>query len=135
MDKVPPSNTHTKVFYHPIEVAIRWTGLLRFEPRILPMLHAQDGLPEHADLPRWSQLRLNLARLRDALVNHDLPYGKNSITCDDVSLLDSPDLTVRHVDLKAWMIRVILTSGLPFSSMPSSATCIPLSVWMRCRRY
>ena len=105
MDKVHPLNTHTKVFYRPIEAAVRWTGLQRHEAHILGLLHERNGLPEHADLPRWLQLRLNLARLRDALVNHDLPYGKNGITCDDTSLLESPDLTVRHVDLKMWMIR------------------------------
>ncbi|ERY96141.1 hypothetical protein [Pseudomonas aeruginosa] len=105
MDKVLPANTHTKVFYRPLEAAIRWTGLLRYEARILRMLHEHDALPDNTDLPRWPQLRLNLERLHDALVNGDLPYGKNGITCDDPSLLDSPDLTVRHVDLKVWMIR------------------------------
>lgn len=105
MDKVLPANTHTKVFYRPIEAAIRWAGLLRHEARILRMVHGHDALPEHTNVPDWSQLRLNVERLRDALVNGDLPYGKNGITCDDTSLLDSPDLTVRHVDLKVWMIR------------------------------
>ncbi|EIF29938.1 hypothetical protein BCh11DRAFT_05398 [Burkholderia sp. Ch1-1] len=105
MDKVLPANTHTKVFYRPLEAAIRWTGLLRYEVRILRMFHEHGALPDNTDLPRWPQLRLNVERLRDALVNRDLPYGKNGITCDDPTLLDSPDLTVRHIDLKAWMIR------------------------------
>lgn len=105
MDNTHSSNARTKVFYRPIEAAIRWTELLRFEQRIMRMLENSYVLPTHADFPRWSQLCLNYERLHDALVNHDLPYGNNGITCDDPSLLDSPDLTVRHVDLKGWMSR------------------------------
>ncbi|WP_175687207.1 hypothetical protein [Burkholderia multivorans] len=104
MDRPHSLHAHTKVFYRPIEAAIRWTGLLRFEQRILQRLEKPNALPEHADVPRWSQLRLNLERLCDALVNHDLPYGKDGVTCTDVALLDAPDLTIRHVDLKSWML-------------------------------
>ncbi|MDN7676092.1 hypothetical protein QZM22_27260 [Burkholderia oklahomensis] len=135
MGKLHLLRAHTKVFYRPIEAAIRWTGLLRFEQRILRVLKQHNGLPEHADFPRWSQLCLNLERLRDALVNRDLPYDKNNITCDDASLLDTPDLTIRHVDLKAWMIRFYPSSVPLFSSMLSSAIFILRSAWMRCRRY
>lgn len=104
MEKASPSGTHIKVFYRPIEAAIRWSGMSRFEQRILKLLDA-NMLPEHAEIPRWPLLRLNVERIRDALINGDLRYGKEGITCDDPSLLDDPDLTVRHVDLKAWMMR------------------------------
>ncbi|MBY4673866.1 hypothetical protein K6W12_24850 [Burkholderia multivorans] len=105
MDKPLPSSAHAKVFYRPIEAAIRWTGLLRFESRLLRMLTTSQELPESADIPRWAALRLNLARLHDALLNRDLPCGRSGITHDAEVRLDDPDLTVRHVDLKSWMIR------------------------------
>lgn len=104
MDNEPSTDNHAKVFYRPAEAAIRWTGLTRHEPQILRVL-GTDKPPKHADIPRWQELCLNIERIRDALVHGDLPYGRNGITCDDPTLLDAPDLTIRHVDLKAWMAR------------------------------
>ena len=95
---------HSKVFYRPIEVAIRWSGLMRFESRIFRTLR-DKSIPGPNDFPRWPMLRLNMERLYDALRNGELPYGKSGITCDDPALLTDPELTVRHVDLKAWMAR------------------------------
>jgi hypothetical protein len=43
-------------------------------------------------------------RIYDAIFHGDLPYGKNGITMNDESLWDSPELTIRHVDLKRWML-------------------------------
>ena len=95
---------HFKVFYRPIEAAIRWSRLIRFEPHILGTLGTRP-IPDPSDFPRWPMLRLNTERIFDAIRNGDLPYGKAGITCDDPSLFDDPDLTVRHVDLKTWMSR------------------------------
>lgn len=95
---------HAKVFYTPIEAAIRWSDLVRYEARIL---HAMDEKPD-ADVnnfPKWPILQLNLDRLYDAFHNGELPYGKTGITCKDPSLLSHPDLTVRHLDLRVWMTR------------------------------
>lgn len=94
--------TEQKVFYRPIEAAIRWSELLQHEQQILKSIGARQHL-EHEDFPEWPALQLNAERIVDALANGDLAYGKNGITCDDPTLLDSPDLTVRHVDMKAWM--------------------------------
>jgi hypothetical protein len=91
-----------KVYYRPIEAAIRWSELTRFESRILKTI-GDKGVPGPSDFPRWPMLRLNTERIFDALRNGELPYGKAGITCDDPSLLNDPRLTVRHVDLKAWM--------------------------------
>ncbi len=93
-----------RVFYRPIEAAIRWSGLVRYESRILATLGPRK-LPEPDDFPRWPALRLNTERLFDAMANGDLPYGRCGITSDDPLLLDDPALTIRHVDLKAWMAR------------------------------
>ena len=95
---------HAKVSYRPIEAAIRWSGLVRFESRILEVIGRRQ-MPDPADFPRWPMLRLNAERLVDALANGDLAYGKGGITCEDRSLLVDPALTIRHVDLKIWMVR------------------------------
>ena len=94
----------SKVFYRPIEAAIRWSELTRFESRILETI-GDRSVPDADDFPRWPMLRLNTERIFDALRNRELPFGKAGITCDDASLLNDPALTVRHVDLKAWMSR------------------------------
>jgi hypothetical protein len=94
----------SKVFYRPIEAAIRWSGLTRFESRILETLGDKD-VPSPDDFPRWPLLRLNTERIFDALKNGELPYGRAGVLCDDASLLDDPALTVRHVNLKTWMAR------------------------------
>ncbi|MGL6077209.1 hypothetical protein [Methyloversatilis discipulorum] len=103
MRKTDPS-LHCRVFYRPIEAAIRWSGLLRFETRILDAMNGK-GVPDLDDFPRWPMLRLNTERIFDAIRNGELPYGKSGVTSNDPSFLDDPDLTVRHVDLKAWMAR------------------------------
>ena len=95
-------STGQKVFYRPIEAAIRWSGLLQHEQQIIERIGMQQR-PGPGDFSEWPLLHLNAERIIDALANGDLAYGKNGITCDDPTLLDSSDLTVRHVDLKAWM--------------------------------
>lgn len=93
-----------KVFYRPIEAAIRWSGLVRHEANILATMGPRST-PAPDDFPQWPMLRLNTERLFDAMANRDLPYGSHGITRDDPALLDHVDLTIRHVDLKAWMTR------------------------------
>lgn len=102
-----------KVFYRPIEAAIRWSGLLRHERRILESIGGRQR-PEPEDFSEWPALHLNAERIIDALANDDLAYGKNGITCHDPALLDSPNLTIRHVDLKAWMAHAYPTEKPDF---------------------
>jgi hypothetical protein len=104
MEDANLEETTVKVFYRPIEAAVRWCGMLAFEPQIL-VLERQGSLPERTDITGWQQLRLNLARIQDALVNGDLRYGLDGVTCTDANALQHPDLTIRHVDLKEWMLR------------------------------
>lgn len=77
---------------------------MRFEARILSVMGSK-GTPDPGDFPRWPMLRLNAERIFDAIKNGDLPYGKDGITSNDPSLIDDPQLTVRHVDLKVWISR------------------------------
>ncbi|UBT80375.1 hypothetical protein LCH33_003798 [Pseudomonas amygdali] len=98
-DKPPLS----KVFYRPIEASIRWAGLLRFKHVILASISSPRNLPNSLDCPRWSELRLYTDRIYDGILNGELPFGQNGITTQDAALIDSPDITVRHIDLKRWM--------------------------------
>lgn len=97
------SSSTSKVFYHPLEAAIRWAGLLRYKREILSVVSSPRHLPDRPDCPRWETLRLCVDRIYDGIVNQELPYGKSGVTLMDESLLDSQDLTIRHVDLKRWM--------------------------------
>lgn len=96
----PPTSM---VFYRPIEAAIRWVGLLRHEQEILSAISSPRNVPRTLDYPRWDELLLCLGRIYDAVINRELPYGQNGITLNDESLLDSTELTIRHIDLKRWM--------------------------------
>jgi hypothetical protein len=93
----------SKVFYRPIEAAIRWAGLLRYLPLILAAIASPRCLPSSLNCPRWNVCRLCSERIYDGILNGELPYGRDGITLNDPKLLNSPDLTVRHVDLKCWM--------------------------------
>lgn len=93
----------SKVFYRPIEASIRWTGLLQYEQMILAAISSPRDLPQSLDCPRWSEFKLYTERIYDGILNGELPFGENGITSDEPSLIDSPDLTVRHIDLKRWM--------------------------------
>ena len=93
----------TKTYYRPIEAAIRWCGLLRFEKRILATL-GQRAIPDPIDFPRWPLLRLYAERIYDAVTHCELARGKAGLVLESqLPTVDDPALTVRHVDLKAWM--------------------------------
>lgn len=77
---------------------------MQFEARILREF-AKGCVSGRTQFSRWPLLALNIERIFDGLRNGDLPYGKAGITSDDPTLLDDPDLTIRHVDLKMWMSR------------------------------
>jgi len=95
----------TKVFYRPIEAGIRWAALLHEEQVILTCAPSHRTLPSSLDCSRRPELQLYLDRIYDGIDNGELPYGRDGITTNDTALLDSPELTVRHVDLKDWMRR------------------------------
>ncbi|WP_442969048.1 hypothetical protein [Pseudomonas sp. PGPR40] len=92
----------TKVYYSPMEAAIRWSNLLEQQSSILTLTAPMSG-PTADALAHWPLLGLNIERLYDAMCHRELPYGKEGVTQDDPALLNSPQLTIRHVDLKRWM--------------------------------
>ncbi|MDP9124264.1 MAG: ATP-binding protein [Pseudomonadota bacterium] len=92
-----------KTYYRPIEAAIRWCGLLRFEQRILESL-GQRAMPEPGEYPRWPLLHLYAERIFDGLTHGELVCGKTGIVLDvQRPALNYAQLIVRHVDLKAWI--------------------------------
>ncbi|MBS0476832.1 MAG: hypothetical protein JSR28_17010 [Proteobacteria bacterium] len=93
----------SKVFYRPIEASIRWAGLLQYKHLILASISSPRDLPQTMECPRWNELRLYTERIYDGILNRELPFGRNGITLNDLALLEAPDLTVRHTDLKCWM--------------------------------
>lgn len=100
MHEIPPT---PKVFYRSIEAAIRWAGLLKYERQILSAVGPAHLLPDELNCPRWREFRLCVERIYDGIFNGELPYGRNGITMNDRSLWGSPELTIRHIDLKRWM--------------------------------
>src|SRR3546814_20598510 len=70
---------------------------------ILASISSPRNLPLSLDCPRWGELRLYTERIYDGILNGELPFGRDGIPTHDTELIDSLDLTVRHVDLKSWM--------------------------------
>lgn len=97
-------NALEKVFYYPIEVAIRWCNLVEHEAEIL---HLMDGAlaPNAGLFPQWPCLRLNTERVFDAIENNDLPHGRDGKFIQPGDHVAPPRRTVRHADLKEWMQR------------------------------
>ncbi|KLN58422.1 hypothetical protein [Variovorax paradoxus] len=96
-----------KTCYRPIEAAIRWCGLMRFEASILTSL-GQRSLPNLMEFPRWPSLRLYTERIFDALEHGEL-------RCDSkVPVHEEGDSIVRHVDLKIWMAHYYPGERPPF---------------------
>jgi hypothetical protein len=93
-----------KVHYRPIEAAIRWSGLLQHERQILDALGSRT-LPTLDAFPTWPTLRLNTERIYDGILNQELPWAVDGRTAHELPTIDRLDLTVRHIDLKTWMIR------------------------------
>lgn len=92
-----------KVYYTPVEAAIRWARLWREERRILDVLQTRS-IVEH-DFPEWPGLRLATERIFDALRNSELPYRINGEPAPPGTSVIHPNITIRHVELKSWMMR------------------------------
>jgi hypothetical protein len=63
-----------KIYYRPIEAAVRWAGLLRFEPRILETLGPRPCRAER--LSALADAAVFAERIFDALAHDEMPYGK-----------------------------------------------------------
>lgn len=95
-------NPQTKVFYRPIDAALRWCNLMQYETQIM---RAAWSRPEElaALFPQWPGLSATIEKIYDALHNGDLPYGCLGISVPMGTYVDHYQLTIRHSDLRYWM--------------------------------
>ncbi|MBT2298182.1 hypothetical protein [Pseudomonas fluorescens] len=97
-----PYSSDEKLFYRPIEAAIRWCGLVKYEASILEFTW---DYPERliSAFPEWPYLYKNLEKILDAVRNQELRYGVLGITVPPGTPVDLKLLTIRHADLRSWM--------------------------------
>lgn len=103
MARPPPSpSRQPKVCYRPIEAAVRLSGLARHEDEIVRLLKGRR-LPEPEEFPQWPGLRFNAERIYDAIVNRELRVAIDGVALAGDADLEHDGITIRHIDLKAWM--------------------------------
>lgn len=95
-------NPLAKTFYRPIDAALRWCNLIRYESQIV---QAAGSCPEKLRIlfPQWPCLHANTDKIYDAIRNGELPYGCFGISVPQDIPVELPLLTVRHSDLRLWM--------------------------------
>jgi len=95
-------NPNIKIFYRPIDAALRWCNLIRYEAEIT---QAEWSIPEElASLfPQWPCLHATTEKIYDAIRNGELPYGCLGITVPLGTRVEPFQLTIRHADLFHWM--------------------------------
>lgn len=102
MPKLDSLPTLTKIFYRPIDAAIRWCNLMHYENNILESAwNSSSSLSK--TFPQWPCLHTNMERIIDAIRNKELPYGFFGVTAPHETAIDYRLLTIRHADLKWWM--------------------------------
>jgi hypothetical protein len=98
-------NALQKPFYRPVEAAIRWCGLVAHEADILEKLDSATMIPKIGQFPQWPCLQANAEKILDAIMNHEIPHGRDGRTVSDDEHVRKDRLTVRHTDLRQWMIK------------------------------
>lgn len=95
-------NPLVKVFYRPIDAAIRWCNLMAHESQILEATRDCSAMLS-TTFPQWPCLHANTEKILDAVRNHELPFGFFGVTVAPGTPIDCRMLTIRHTDLKWWM--------------------------------
>jgi hypothetical protein len=72
-------NRHSKIFYRPVEVALRWCLLMAYEAQILQS-NWTDLAILRTTFPQWPCLHANTERIIDAVKHGELPYGCLGLT-------------------------------------------------------
>lgn len=98
----PDGSKNSKLFYRPIEIALRWCNLVAHEAKILQALPLWPHDLEAA-FPQWPCLHKNTELIYDAIRNGELAYGCLGIPVSFGTKVDPAQLTIRHNDLKLWM--------------------------------
>lgn len=92
-----------KLFYHPIDAALRWCNLIAHEREILHAAWQRPCLLSKL-FRQWPELAATTETLFDAVRNDELPYGSLGIAVPRGTPVDDALLTIRHCDLKRWML-------------------------------
>lgn len=100
-------NPYAKVFYRPIDAALRWCNLMAYETQILEAAWHYPRMLNTA-FPQWPCLHVNNERIFDAVLHGELPYGYLGMPVASGTPVDCTQLTIRHTDLKLWMSRYYL---------------------------
>jgi hypothetical protein len=92
-----------KLFYRPIEAAIRWCDLIAHEAQIIESAWDNSDRLIKA-FPQWPCLHTCLGKILDAIRNQEIPYGAFGVTVTPGTPVDFRLLTIRHSDLKRWIL-------------------------------
>ena len=106
-------NALEKPFYTPVEAALRWCNLITHEADILARVDGEP-IPPVSAFPQWPCLRANAEKIMDAILNHELSYGRDGKSVPSGEQVNKARLTVRHTDLKAWMAKHYPDQKPPF---------------------
>ena len=97
-------NLYAKAFYRPIDAALRWCNLMTFEREILEAVQHCPNMLKTV-FPQWPCLHANTEKILDAIRHGELAYGCFGVPVASGTPVDSSQLTVRHTDLRFWMLR------------------------------
>lgn len=95
-------NTLEKLYYRPIEAALRWCNLIGYESQVLAKVGA-ELLPPTDAFPQWPCLRLNTEKIWAAIQDGELPYGRDGKTVVPGETVRKDRITVKHTDLRTWI--------------------------------
>jgi hypothetical protein len=97
-------NVFAKIFYRPIDAAIRWCNLMAHETQILESAWDCPALLSKY-FPQWPCLQANTEKIIDAIRHGDLAYGCFGVSVTIGTPIDCSQITIRHTDLRVWMAR------------------------------
>lgn len=100
MDNNFLKSPNSKLFYRPIEVAVRWCGLMNFETAILGAV--DDHYRPNFKSGAFPCIKNKLEILLDAMTHQELPYGCLGISVPAGTSVEPIFVTVRHIDLRNW---------------------------------
>jgi len=98
-------NALQKPYYSPVEAALRWCGLITHESMILAACSNNPTVVPVNAFPQWPCLRANAEKIFDALINGEIPKGRDGRSVPPDEHVAPARLTVRHTELRAWMAK------------------------------
>ena len=97
-------NALQRPYYRPVDAALRWCNLTEHEATILQKLDA-DKIPKTGQFPQWPCLQANTEKILDAIEHGEIPRGRDGKTVPGGEQVAPPRWTVRHNDLREWMLK------------------------------